>query len=95
MNEDIKKQLLLIYSNKKEKILDGLEYLKKNLPINDEVNYKTNFHVIGKLMNNINELEKLKLNEKIFKLGEIIKEYEIILGKINLRNKKISISYNN
>jgi surface polysaccharide O-acyltransferase-like enzyme len=95
LNEDIKKQLLLIYSNKKEKILDGLEYLKKNLPINDEVNYKTNFHVIGKLMNNINELEKLKLNEKIFKLGEIIKEYEIILGKINLRNKKISISYNN
>jgi len=95
LNEDIKKQLLLIYSNKKEKILDGLEYLKKNLPINDEVNYKTNFHVIGKLMNNINELEKLKLNEKIFKLGEIIKEYEIILGKIDLRNKKISISYNN
>ena len=46
-------------------------------------------------MNNINELEKLKLNEKIFKLGEIIKEYEIILGKIDLRNKKISISYNN
>jgi hypothetical protein len=46
-------------------------------------------------MNNINELEKLKLNEKIFNLGEIIKEYEIILRKINLRNKKISISYNN
>jgi hypothetical protein len=92
--EEIKKQIILIYSYKKNKLLYDLEYLRKHLPIHDEKNYKKNFNEIGKIIRKIKELEKAKLYEKIFGLGEIIEEYEIINKKIDLMNKKILIKFN-
>ena len=76
-------------------MLYDLEYLKKHLPINDELNYKINFNEIGRLIRKIKEIEKEKLYVKIYRLGEIIEDYEIIHKKIDLMQKKISIAHEN
>ena len=54
-----------------------------------------NFNEIGRLIRKIKEIEKEKLYVKIYRLGEIIEDYEIIHKKIDLMQKKISIVHEN